>query len=119
MMHFLGGNNTGKKTLSYKYTGNKPTDLRLPFGLEDGYQLWNWRNERLVTWLMFCTIVLQTLQCSVRLFYKLNVCSVRSIITWMWFCSLWLTKIRLFYERMLQAPLLLEATLTTEKVLYW
>jgi len=41
---------------------------------------------------MFCSFALQTLRGSVCLFYKLNVCSVRSIITWTWFSSLWLQK---------------------------
>jgi len=66
MMHFPGGSNTRKNPLAYKYTGKKSTDFRLPRGLEDGSQRWNWRNVRLVTSTKFCSFVLQTLRCSVR-----------------------------------------------------
>jgi len=66
MMHFPGGKNTRKNPLPYKYTGKESTDFRLPRGLEDGSQRWNWRNVRLVTCAMFCSFVLQTLRCSVR-----------------------------------------------------
>jgi len=94
-MHFPGGSNTRKNPLAYKYTGKKSTDFRLPRGLQDGSQRWNWRNVRLVTSTKFCSFVLQTLRRSVRSFYKLydalfaystkmNVCSVGLIFNWTW-----------------------------------
>jgi len=71
-MHFPGGSNTRKNPLAYKYIGKKSTDFRLPRGLEDGSQRWNWRNVR----------------CSVRLFCKLyEVLFVRSTNSTM-LCSL-------------------------------
>jgi len=63
-MYFPGGSYTRENPLPYKYT-EKPTDFRLPHGLEDGSQRWNWRYVR----------------CSVRLFYKLYhalfACSIK------------------------------------------
>jgi len=88
MMHFPGGSNTRENPLPYKYTGKKPTDFRLPRGLEDGTQRWNW-NVRLVTCTMLCSFILQTLWSSVRSFYKLNVCSVRLAFIW---TLLWLVR---------------------------
>jgi len=41
MIHFPRGSNTRENPLPYKYTGKKPTDFRLPRGLEDGSQRWN------------------------------------------------------------------------------
>jgi len=70
MMHFPGGSNTRKNPLAYKNTGKKSTDFRLPCGLEYGSQRSNWRNARLVTCTKFCSFVLQTLRCSVRLLNK-------------------------------------------------
>jgi len=71
MMHFPGGSNTRENPLPYKYTGKKPTDFRLPRGLEDGSQRWNWRHVSLVTCAKFCSFVLQALRRSVRSFHKL------------------------------------------------
>ena len=78
---------------------------------------------------MLCSFVLRTLRSSVRSFYelydalfacstKMNVYSVRLIFRW---TSLWLVRstwIRLFFELTAQAPVLLERTLYSEKVLY-
>jgi len=87
-MHFPGGSNTRENPLPYKHTGKKPTDFRLPRGLEDGSQRWNWRNVRLVTCSKFCSFVLQTLRRSVCSFYKLyEVLFVRSTNSTL-FCSL-------------------------------
>jgi len=77
-MHFPGGSDTRENLLPYKYTKKKPTKLRLPRRLEEGPHRWNRRNVRLVTGMMFGTIALQTLRCSVRSFYKLR-CSVRLV----------------------------------------
>jgi len=70
MTHFPGGSNTRNNLLAYKYTGKKSTDFRLPCGLEDGSQRWNWRHVRLVICTMLCSFVLQTLRSSVRLLNK-------------------------------------------------
>jgi len=86
MMHFPGGSNTRKNPSAYKYTGKKSTDFRLPRGLEGGSQRWNWRNVRCSVRLFyklydvlfvrstnsttFCSFVLQTQPCSVRLLNK-------------------------------------------------
>jgi len=98
-MHFPGGSNTRKNPLAYKYTEKKSTDFRLPHGLEDGSQRWNWRNVRCSVRLFyklydvlfvrstnsttFCSFVLQTLRRSVRSIYKLYnvlfVCSTNSV----------------------------------------
>jgi len=79
-MHFPGGSNTRENLLPYKYTRKKATELRLPHGLEDGSQRWNWRYVRLVTCAKlfvrstnstkFRSFVLQTLRCSVLLLNK-------------------------------------------------
>jgi len=71
MTHFPGGSNTRNNLLAYKYIVKKSTDFRLPRGLEDGSQRWNWRHVRLVNCTKFCSFVLQTLRRSVRSFYKL------------------------------------------------
>jgi len=71
MTHFPGERNTRDNLLAYEYTGKKSTDFRLPRGLEDGSQRWNWRHVRLVICTKLCSFVLQTLRCSVRSFYEL------------------------------------------------
>jgi len=92
MMHFPGGSNTRENLLPYKHNRKRRTERRLPRGLEDGSQRWNWICTlghlyevlffRSTNSTKFCSFALQTLRGSVRLFYKLNVCSVRLIFIW-------------------------------------
>ena len=83
-----------RNAFPYKYAGKKPTDFRLPRGLEDRSQHWYWRNVRLVTCTMLCSFVLQTLRRSVRSFYKLyEVLFVRATNSTK-FCSF----VRSFYK---------------------
>jgi len=102
MMHFPGGSDTRENLLPYRYTRKKPTELGLPRGLEDGSQLWNWRNIRLVTWKLLFTFVLQTLRRSVRSLYKLYDVLFGRSTNPTTFCSFALQilrgSVRLFYK---------------------
>jgi len=72
----------------------------------------------------FCSFVLQTLRRSVRSFYKLydalfacsekmNICSIRLIFNRTWLWPVRSTHVRLFFELMAQASVLLGRTLYT------
>jgi len=90
MTRFPGESNTRNNLLAYKYTGKKSIDFRSPRGLEVGSQRWNCTLGHVFEVLFvrstnsakFCSFVLRTLRCSIRLLNKNERLSLNW--TWLW-----------------------------------